>query len=52
VKTLVGAIFRFLGRTANKAADLTTAFLRWVLGLLFHTLSIMGAQALRSGILL
>jgi triacylglycerol lipase len=39
VKTLIGAIFRFLGRTANKVEDLTVAFLRWVLDLLFGALA-------------
>ena len=39
VKTLIGAIFRFLGRAANKVEDLTVAFLRWVLDLLFKGLA-------------
>jgi triacylglycerol lipase len=39
VKTLIGAIFRFLGRAANKVEDLTVAFLRWVLDLLFQALA-------------
>jgi hypothetical protein len=39
VKTLVGAIFRFFGRAANKVEDLTVAFLRWVLDLLFGALA-------------
>jgi triacylglycerol lipase len=39
VRTLIGAVFRFLGRTANRVEDLTVAFLRWVLGLLFGALA-------------
>jgi hypothetical protein len=46
VKTLIGAIFRFLGRVANKAESLTMAFIRWVLNLLFATLSTLSASAL------
>jgi hypothetical protein len=39
VKTLIGAIFRFLGRAANRIGDPTVAFLRWVLDLLFEGLA-------------
>lgn len=38
VKGPMKAIFRFLGRAADVAKDLTTAFLRWVLDLLFQSL--------------
>jgi hypothetical protein len=46
VKTLIGAIFRFLGRVTNKAESLTMAFIRWVLNLLFTTLSTLAVSAL------
>lgn len=46
VKTLIGAIFRFLGRTAAKVADVTVAFLRWILSLLFTTVQVAGRRAL------
>jgi hypothetical protein len=44
--TLLRAIFRFLGRVANTAAEITTAFLRWVLNLLFTTVSTAARAAL------
>lgn len=43
VKALIFAIFRFLGRAVTAAVDLTVAFLRWVLELLFRSL-VLGAQ--------
>ena len=46
VTTLIGAIFRFLGRTVSAATDITMAFLRWVLDLLFSSLSSVATQAL------
>lgn len=36
--TLVGMIFKFLGRTVVKGTQITVAFLRWVLDLLFSSL--------------
>ena len=46
VKGLIGAIFSFLGRTAVQTADVTVAFLRWVLALLFSALRVMAERAL------
>lgn len=46
VKTLIGAIFRFLGRKAAEAVDVTVAFLRWLLETLFATLRAIGQRAL------
>ena len=46
VKGLIGAIFSFLGRKAVQAADVTVAFLRWVLELLFSSLRVMAERAL------
>lgn len=46
VKGLIGAIFSFLGRKAVQAADVTVAFLRWVLELLFSSLRVMAQRAL------
>lgn len=46
VKTLVGAIFRFLGRTVQKGLSLTAAFLRWCLDLLFTSLRAAALRAL------
>ena len=43
---LIGMIFRFLGRTAVQGANITTAFLRWVLDLLFTTLRAAAHRAL------
>ncbi len=40
VGSLVNSIFKFLGRTAVKGAQLTVTFLRWVLGLLFSAIAI------------
>jgi hypothetical protein len=46
VRGLIGAIFRFLGRAVTGAVNLTTAFLRWVLNLLFSSLSAAAMRAL------
>ena len=46
VKTLIGAIFGFLGRKVVGIADLTVAFLRWLLELLFSSLRAAGQRAL------
>ncbi|MGN6525695.1 MAG: lipase family protein [Burkholderiaceae bacterium] len=44
--TLINMIFRFLGRKAIQGAQITTAFLRWVLDLLFSSLSAAARRAL------
>jgi triacylglycerol lipase len=44
--TLVGMIFRFLGRKAVDGAQMTTAFLRWLLELLFTSLRAAAHRAL------
>ena len=44
-EALVRAIFRFLGRTIAAGVRLTTAFLRWVLDLLFTSISAVANQA-------
>jgi hypothetical protein len=44
--TLVNMIFRFLGRKTIQGAQITTAFLRWVLDLLFSSLSAAARRAL------
>lgn len=44
--TLVGMIFRFLGRKAVEGAQVTTAFLRWLLELLFTSLRAAAHRAL------
>ncbi len=46
VKTLIGAIFRFLGRKIGEAVDVTVAFLRWLLQTLFSSLRAVGQRAL------
>ena len=46
VKTLIGAIFSFLGRSAMGVADVTVAFLRWVLGLLYTSVRAAAQGAL------
>jgi triacylglycerol lipase len=43
---LVGMIFRFLGRTVSAGVQITTAFLRWVLDLLFTSLRSAAQRAL------
>jgi len=46
VKTLIGAIFGFLGRKVGEAVDVTVAFLRWLLETLFSALRAVGQRAL------
>ena len=43
---LIGAIFGFLGRKIVGAMDVTTAFLRWVLELLYSSLQAVAQRAL------
>lgn len=49
IDTLVRAIFRFLGRTVTVGVRLTTAFLRWVLGMLFNAISAVAHRAVNLG---
>lgn len=44
--SIINAIFRFTGRTMLTGVSLTTAFIRWVLGLLYGSLSLVARQAL------
>jgi hypothetical protein len=46
VKTLIGAIFSFLGRSAIGVGDVTVAFLRWVLALLYTSVRAAAQGAL------
>jgi hypothetical protein len=46
VKGLMSAIFRFMGRKAGEAVDVTTAFIRWLLGTLVDTLGAVARRAL------
>jgi hypothetical protein len=46
VKTVIGAIWGFLGRKAMQVAEVTVAFLRWLLELLFTTVRSMAERAL------
>ncbi|WP_156254596.1 lipase family protein [Sandarakinorhabdus oryzae] len=46
ISTLVRAIFKFLGRAATAAKDLSRAFLRWVLELLFRAVVSTARHAL------
>ncbi len=46
VTTLIGAIFRFLGRAAYRAGEVTSQFLRWVLNLLWDRLKTTAGMAL------
>ena len=46
LKGLIGAIFRFLGRTTVGVVDVTVAFVRWVLALLFQSLRTVAMRAL------
>ena len=48
VGTIVASILRFMGRAAMTGAELTMQFIRWVLGLLFSTLSRVAGAALSS----
>ena len=45
IAALVRAIFRFLGRTIGAGVRLTTAFLRWILGLLFNAIAVVANRA-------
>lgn len=47
LRGLVGAIFAFLGRTSVQVGEVSAAFLRWLLGLLFTHLSSAALRALR-----
>ncbi len=44
--SIITAIFRFMGRTVMSGMSLTTAIIRWVLGLLYGSLSLVARQAL------
>lgn len=46
LKTIVTAIFRFLGRRAISGTALTVDFIRWVLGLLYQSLATTARRAL------
>ena len=46
MQTVIGAIFRFLGRAAVAVANMTAQFLRWILGLLFNAVATAGRHAL------
>ena len=46
IENLIRAIFRFLGRAIDATIKLTTAFLRWVLGLLFSAIASTARRAL------
>lgn len=46
VKTVIGAIWAFLGRKAMQVAEVTVAFLRWILGMLYTTVRTMAERAL------
>lgn len=48
VQGLIGAVMRFLGRSVPRTADITIAFVRWVLGLLYSTLRASAERALAS----
>jgi len=48
VLTLMATILRFLGRKAVQTTEVTAAFLRWVLELLFSTLRNAAQRALRT----
>lgn len=46
IETIIRAIFRFLGRGFTAGVSLTTAFIRWVLNLLYTSLSTVAEGAL------
>ena len=48
VKGLMSAIFRFMGRKAGQTVDVTTAFIRWLLGTLVGTLSAIARRAINT----
>lgn len=45
VKSLIKAVFRFLGRATQAVTDLTVGFLRWVLDLLFSSVRAVAERA-------
>jgi hypothetical protein len=45
VKTIMGAILRFLGRSAATTAELTQQFIRWVFDLLYGSISAIANRA-------
>jgi hypothetical protein len=45
VKTIMGAILRFLGRSVASTAELTHQFVRWVFDLLYSSISAMANRA-------
>ncbi|TBU92767.1 lipase family protein [Phytopseudomonas dryadis] len=47
LRNLIAKIFNFLGRAVPSTADITTAFLRWVLDLLARTVVNMARQAMQ-----
>ncbi|TBU75568.1 lipase family protein [Phytopseudomonas daroniae] len=47
LRNLIAKIFNFLGRAIPSTADITTAFLRWVLDLLARTVVNMARQAMQ-----
>lgn len=47
VRALVAEIFNFLGRAIPSSAEITTAFLRWVLDLLARAVVDMARQAMQ-----
>ncbi|MBK9990856.1 MAG: lipase family protein [Verrucomicrobia bacterium] len=47
LKTVMNAILRFIGRSAVTIAELTLAFVQWVLELFYSTIQAMAIQALR-----
>lgn len=46
VRSIIMAIFRFLGRTVVAGVSLTLSFIRWVLGLLFQSLAMVANRAM------
>lgn len=46
VKGLMKAIFRFLGRVGQGVGDITVAFLRWVLDMLFSSVRLVAERAI------
>lgn len=47
IGAMIGAIMRFLGRTAAAGTQLTFLFVRWVLGMLYQTLAATARGAVR-----
>lgn len=46
IKALISSIWAFLGRKAMQMAELTVAFLRWVLGLLYSSIRAVAQRAM------